>query len=68
VYSNEVIDAAQARQKRIGFIKKRFPDDPIAKAEKYTSVDLLFKAIVLVAEGVLVGYLTNKGIKCVTKK
>lgn len=68
VYTSSVIDAAQARQKRIAVIQKRFPDDPIANAQVYTSLELIFKAFVLAVEGLVAGLLIQYIIKRARKK
>ena len=68
VYNSEVIDAAQSRQKRIAVIQKKFPEDPIADAQAYTTLELIFKGIVLAIEGIVVSLLIRRIINRARKK
>lgn len=68
VYTAEVVDAAQARQKRVAVIQKRFPDDPIANAQVYTSLELIVKAVVLIVEGITVGLIIQHIVRRIRKK
>src|SRR3989338_4378250 len=63
VYTGTVLDAAQARQKRVAVLQKRFPEDPIAESQKYSIIELFFKALVLVVEGTIVSQLIYLGVK-----